>query len=72
MTTNTTRLSADITRTKREELRIRILNFFAIDKTMRAGKTLSPLEAANRREALLQIDAAIRAQAVLHEQYFIR
>ena len=72
MTTNTTRLSADITRTKREELRIRILNFFAIDKTKRAGDTLSPLEAANRREALLQIDAAIRAQAVLHEQYFIR
>lgn len=74
MTTNsTTRLiSAATTRIRKEGLRIRILNFFAIDKTMRARDTLSPAEIATRREALLQIDAAIRAQAVLHQQHFFR
>ena len=74
MTTNTTTrlIPAATTRTRKEDLRIRILNFFAIDKTMRAGDTLSPVEAAVRREQLVRIDAAIRAQAVVHPHHFIR
>ncbi len=74
MTTNTTTrlIPAEAIRNRQGGLRIRILNLFAIDKTMRAGDTLSPAEVANRREVLLRIDAVIGEQAVLRQQYFIR
>ena len=72
-TTHTTRLiTADIIRTKREALRIRFLNFFAIDKTMRAGDDPSPFEVAQRREALLRADEAIRAQVMSQPRYLIK
>lgn len=72
-TTNTTRLiPAEITRNRKEGIRIRILSFFAIDKTMRAGDTLSPLEVAARREQLVRIDDAIRAHGVPHPQHIFR
>lgn len=73
MNTSTTRLRpAPTVRHDRKTLRIRILSFFAIDRMARAANTLSPHEAAVRREQLIRIDTAIRAQGVLHPQHVTR
>ncbi len=74
MTTSiTTRLiPAHIIRLIRKDLRIRFLKIFAIDTTTRAGDKLSPFEQAARQEALVLIDAAIRAQGMSHTRHLIR
>lgn len=70
---STTRLiPAHVIRHIRKEFRIRILNNFAIDRTMRAGDELSQFEQAARQESLRLIDAAIRAQGMTHSRHFIK
>ena len=72
-TPSTTRLiPANIIRNVRKEFRIRFLKNFAVDTTMRAQDELSPLEQAERRESLLLIDAAIRAQGMSHPRHLIK
>lgn len=71
---STTRLiPAHIIRHIRRGSRIRILQIFAIDKTMRATGELSHFEQAALQESrLLRETASHRAQGMSHPRHFFR